>query len=79
MAPAQSSLRNVNKDLTGDVMSPGGTLRSLGGTSIHDKILGCAASMSRVQVHILSPLSRTSPSKQTVKHKRVTPSVAMTL
>ena len=75
MAPGQSTLRNA----TGDVVSPGGTLRSPGGTSIHDKILGRAAAMSRVQVRVLSPLSRTSPSKRTAKHKRVTPSVAMTL
>ena len=77
MAPAQSTLRDT--DGSRNVRSPSGILRSPGGkSSIHDTILNLAG-QSRVQVRVLSPLSRTSPSKRTAKHKRVTPAVMTTL
>ena len=75
MAPAQSTLRD-------NIRSPSGTLRSPGGKSIRDTILNLAAANSTnssVQVRVLSPLRRASPSKRTSKHKRVTPSVTTTL
>ena len=73
MAPAQSTLRDT--DGSRNVRLPSGILRSPGGkSSIHDTILNLAG-QSRVQVRVLSPLHRSSPSKQTAKHKRVTPSI----
>ena len=75
MAPAQSTLRD-------NIRSPSGTLRSPGGKSIRDTILNLAAANSTnssVQVRVLSPLRRASPSNRTAKHKRVTPAVAAVL